>query len=81
MRIHRRNCDIPYLQSTGVGADDLADLLSIFEQEKSRHSTDTELCRDVIDLIHVHFVEVNVWVVLRERNNFWGDQPAGTCGV
>jgi hypothetical protein len=50
------------LEGLGVGADDLADLVAVLEEEESGHGADAELLRNVGDLVDVDLVEARVGV-------------------
>jgi hypothetical protein len=54
------------LERRGVGADDLADLLAVLEEEESGHGADGELLGDVRDLVDVELVESRVGVGVGE---------------
>jgi hypothetical protein len=59
------------LKSNRVGANDLADLLAVLEQQESGHGADGLLLGDLGDLVDVDLVEAGVGVVVGE--------PAGRC--
>lgn len=50
------------LQGLRVRTDDLADLLTVLEEEEGRHGADAELLRDVGDVVDVDLVETRVLV-------------------
>jgi hypothetical protein len=54
------------LKSNRVGANDLADLLAVLEQQESGHGADGLLLRDLGDLVDVDLVEAGVGVVVGE---------------
>ena len=54
------------LESDGVGADDLADLLAVLEEEEGGHGAHALLLGDVGDLVNVDLVEAGVGVVVGE---------------
>jgi hypothetical protein len=54
------------LKSDRVGANDLADLLAVLEQQESGHGADGLLLRDLGDLVDVDLVEAGVGVVVGE---------------
>jgi hypothetical protein len=54
------------LKSNGVGANDLADLLAVLEEQESGHGADGLLLGDLGDLVDVDLVEAGVGVVVRE---------------
>ena len=54
------------LEGDGVGADDLADLLAVLEEEESRHGAHTVLLGGVGDLVDVDLVEAGVGVGVGE---------------
>ena len=54
------------LESNGVGADDLADLLAVLVEEESGHGAHALLLGDLRDLVDVDLVEAGVGVVLGE---------------
>jgi hypothetical protein len=59
------------LKSNRVGANDLADLLAVLEQQESGHGADGLLLGDLGDLVDVDLVEAGVGVVVGE--------PVGSC--
>ena len=54
------------LESDGVGADDLADLLAVLVEEESGHGAHALLLGDLGDLVDVDLVEAGVGVVVGE---------------
>lgn len=54
------------LESGRVGANDLADLLAVLEEEESGHGADGLVLGDLGDLIDVDLVEAGVGVVVGE---------------
>ncbi len=54
------------LESLGVGANDLGDLLAVLEEKEGRHGTDTEFLCNVRDLVDVELVEARVGVCAGE---------------
>ena len=65
-----------------VGADNLADLLAVLEEQKGRHGADAELLRDVADLVDVDLVEPGLRVLVAElgdlgRDHFTRPAPGG----
>jgi hypothetical protein len=54
------------LDSLGVCADNLADLLAVLEEDESRHGADTEFLRNIGDFVDVELVEARLGVLLRE---------------
>jgi hypothetical protein len=54
------------LKSNRVGANDLADLLAVLEQQESGHGADGLLLRDLGDLVDVDLVEAGVGVIVGE---------------
>ena len=54
------------LESDGVGADDLADLLAVLVEEESGHGAHALLLGDFGDLVDVDLVEAGVGVVVGE---------------
>jgi hypothetical protein len=54
------------LNGLRVCAHDLTDLLAVLEEDKGGHGADTELLRNVGDLVDVELVEACVGVLLRE---------------
>ena len=54
------------LESLGVCADDLANLLAVLEQQESGHGANAELLGDVWDLVDVELVEAGVGVGVGE---------------
>jgi hypothetical protein len=54
------------LKSNRVGANDLADLLAVLEEQESGHGADGLLLGDLGDLVDVDLVEAGVGVVVRE---------------
>ena len=57
------------LERTGVGTNDLLNLLAVLEEHESRHSADGELLRDIRNLIYVEFVEASILVIVGEPDN------------
>ena len=53
-------------ESDGVGADDLADLLAVLEEEESGHGAHAVLLGDLGDLVDVDLVEAGVGVGVGE---------------
>lgn len=54
------------LESDGVGANDLADLLAVLVEEESGHGAHALLLGDLGDLVDVDLVEAGVGVVVGE---------------
>lgn len=54
------------LEGDRVGADDLADLLAVLEDEESGHGADVVVLGGLGDLVDVNLVEAGVGVVVRE---------------
>lgn len=54
------------LESDGVGADDLADLLAVLEEQEGGHGAHAVLLGDLGDLVDVDLVEAGVGVVVGE---------------
>jgi hypothetical protein len=54
------------LKSNRVGANDLADLLAVLEEQESGHGADGLLLGDLGDLVDVDLVEAGVGVVVGE---------------
>lgn len=54
------------LESLGVCADDLANLLAVLEEQEGGHGADAELLSDVWDLVYVELVEAGVGVGVGE---------------
>jgi hypothetical protein len=54
------------LEGGRVGADDLADLLAVLEDEESGHGADGVLLGGLGDLVDVNLEEAGVGVVVRE---------------
>lgn len=50
------------LESLGVGANDLGDLLAVLEEEEGGHGADAEFLCDVGDLVNVELEEARVGV-------------------
>lgn len=61
------------LQSRRVHAHNLSDLLSILEEQESRHGANTEFLGDIGALVDVKFNEVDVGVFLTPSVDFGGD--------
>ena len=59
-----------------AGADNLADLLAVLEQDERRHGADAELLRYVRHIVHVEFVETHVGVLVGQFGNVRGDRLA-----
>jgi len=57
------------LERTGVGTNDLLNLLAILEEHESRHSADRELLGDIGNLIYVELVEAGILVIIGEPDN------------
>jgi hypothetical protein len=54
------------LKSNRVGANDLADLLAVLEEQESGHGADGLLLGDLGDLVDINLVEAGVGVVVGE---------------
>lgn len=54
------------LERDGVGADDLADLLTVLEEHEGGHGAHGELLRDLGDLVDVELVEAGRGVLVGE---------------
>lgn len=54
------------LESLGVRANDLADLLAVLEEQEGGHGADAELLRDIWDFVYVELVEAGVGVGVGE---------------
>ena len=65
------------LESLGVGADDLADLVAALEQKEGGHSADAELLGNVGNLVDVELEEACVGVLLRKPGAALAAQPWG----
>jgi hypothetical protein len=67
------------LEGGRVGADDLADLLAVLEDEESRHGADGVLLGGLGDLVDVDLVEACVGVVVGELDDLRSDDLARTA--
>jgi len=67
------------LEGGRVGADDLADLLAVLEDEEGGHGADRVLLGGLGDLVDVDLEEARVGVVVREFDNLGSDDLAGTA--
>lgn len=68
------------LESLGVGAYNLCNLLAILEKKERRHGADTELLCDIGYLVYIQLVEARIGIGLGEFddlgcNNFAGTTP------
>ena len=67
------------LEGGRVGADDLADLLAVLEDEESGHGADGVLLGGLGDLVNVNLEEAGVGVVVGELDDLGSDDLAGTA--
>ena len=67
------------LEGGRVGADDLADLLAVLEDEESGHGADGVLLGGLGDLVNVNLEEAGVGVVVGELDDLRSDDLAGTA--
>lgn len=54
------------LERGRIGADNLADLLAVFEEEECRHRPDAKLLRDIRNVVDVELIEAGGGVNVRE---------------
>lgn len=54
------------------------DLLTVLEEDESRHCANRKRAGDVRELVNVHLVEVDVLICLGEILDLWGNCLAGT---
>jgi len=69
-------------ESTGVGADNLADLLTALEEHESGHGSDIQFLGEVWNLVDVDLVELDLLLVgfrLAKLGDFGGDDFAGAA--
>lgn len=59
-----------------VGADNLADLLAVLEQDESWHGAHAELLRHVGHFVHVELVEAHARVLIGQVDNMGSDHLA-----
>ena len=67
------------LESLGVGADDLGDLVTVLEEQEGRHGADAELLSNVGDLVDVELVEAGVGVCAREPRDVVSGDRGGSA--